>query len=82
MLGALWALGTAVVKELRLPKERRTWQGTVLGVVPYDLRWPTLAIVRSRFWAPEDPRLFTPRVFGVGWSVNIARLVDLLRRPR
>lgn len=80
MLGALGALAAAVVQELRLPKDRRTWQGTVLGVVPYDLRPPSWTIVRSRFWAPEDPRIFTPRVFGVGWSVNLARLAELLRR--
>jgi len=81
-LASLAALAAAVTKELRLPRERRSWQGTVLGVVPYDLRPPTLAVIRSRFWAPEDPRIFTPRVFGVGWSVNLARLVDLIRPPR
>ena len=29
--------------------------------------------------APEDPRLLTPQIFGVGWSVNLGRLVALLR---
>lgn len=82
MVAASSALAAAVVKELRLPKERRTWHGTVFGVLPYDLRPPTPALVRARFWAPDDPRIFTPRVFGVGWSVNFARLVELVRPSR
>ena len=38
--------------------------------VPYDFRFPTLQRVRDRFWNPDDPRIFTPHVFGVGWSLN------------
>jgi hypothetical protein len=71
----VWAL----VQELRKPKGERTWNGVVAGVVPYDFRVPTLARTRSRLWAPEDPRLITPQVFGVGWSLNAGRLVALLR---
>lgn len=29
---------------------------------------------RSRLWAPEDPRLFVPRGFGLGWRVNVGNL--------
>lgn len=29
---------------------------------------------RSRLWAPEDPRLFVPRGFGIGWRVNVGNL--------
>lgn len=29
---------------------------------------------RSRMWAPEDPRLFVPRGFGLGWRVNTGAL--------
>lgn len=29
---------------------------------------------RSRMWAPEDPRLFVPRGFGLGWRVNVGNL--------
>lgn len=71
-------LATAVVRELRLPSEQRTWQGTVLGV-PYDLRRPTWRRVQESWWAPQDPRLLTPRVLGVGWSLNLGRVVSRVR---
>ena len=48
--------------------------------VPYDFRFPTLERVRQRLWNPEDPRIFTPNVFGVGWSLNFYHLVRLLKR--
>ena len=44
--------------------------------VPYDLRFPTLARIRERMWNREDPGIFTPRVFGAGWTVNFATLKD------
>jgi hypothetical protein len=66
--------GLAVVKELRTPRRRRRWHGTILGV-PYDFRRPTFKRARSRLWNPRDKRLFTPRTFGVGWDVNFARLL-------
>jgi hypothetical protein len=65
------ALGT----ELRKPRDARTWNGRLLGLVPYDFRKPTLQRVKARWWNPGDARLLTPRVFGVGWSINLARLV-------
>jgi uncharacterized membrane protein len=66
----------AVVRELRLPADERTWHGRIL-YVPYDFRIPTLARVRERLWAP-DQALVVPQVFGVGWSLNIGRLVALV----
>jgi hypothetical protein len=48
--------------------------GKFLGV-PYDWRRPTLARIKSRWWNPEDPRLFTPRSFGWGYDINLARLL-------
>jgi Family of unknown function (DUF5808) len=69
------ALGLAAVSEqLQQPKEARTWHGTVLGV-PYDFRFPTPARIKQRWWNPDDERLFTPHVFGIGWSVNLYRLL-------
>ena len=50
--------------------------------VPYDFRFPTLRRLRERWWNPEDTRLFTPQVFGVGWSVNLHRLVAVLSRDQ
>lgn len=69
----------AVFKERRKPAAQRTWHGELAGFVPYDLRRPTLARVRASVWNPESPRLFTPQAFGVGWSLNVGRLVRLLR---
>lgn len=67
-------VAAAVGTELRKPRRKRTWHGRVLGVVPYDLRRPTFARVKSRWWNPRDSRVLTPRAFGVGWDVNLARL--------
>jgi hypothetical protein len=78
LLGAIAGIGliaAAVGTELRKPRGARTWNGRVLGLVPYDFRKPTVERVKARWWNPGDARLFTPRVFGVGWSVNLARLV-------
>ena len=47
--------------------------------VPYDFRLPTPRRVRDRWWNKTDGRLLTPHVFGVGWSVNVYRLLSLLR---
>ena len=52
--------------------------GQLLGV-PYEFRIPTWNRLRERFWNPEDARIFTPHVFGVGWSVNVYQLVKRLR---
>ena len=68
----------AVVKELRTPAEKRQWHGS-LGFVPYDLRMPTVARVKERMWNPDDDRVISPRVFGVGWTVNLGRVVELVR---
>lgn len=68
----------AVVRELRLPADQRTWHGVVAGVVPYDFRRPTMARLRAANWDPEG-RLVGPRAIGVGWTVNTGRLVHLVR---
>jgi hypothetical protein len=74
------ALGAvAVVEQLRRPSEERTWEGTVAGFVPYDFRVPTIQRARNRWWNPDEPRLFVPQVFGVGWTINLARLVGFVR---
>jgi hypothetical protein len=79
---ALALLALAVVKELRTPREVRTWHGTLFGFVPYDLRPPSLDRVRASLWAPDDDRYVVPRSFGVGWSPNLARVWALVRSAR
>jgi hypothetical protein len=70
----------AVVKELRTPSEERTWHGVVAGFVPYDLRVPTITRLRERVWAPEEEHLLNPHPFGVGWTLNVGRVVSLIRQ--
>lgn len=67
-------VAAAVVTELRKPPDERTWEGTLGGVVPYDLRPPTAERVMQRLWAPGNATVFTPHIFGVGWSMNLGRL--------
>ena len=74
VLTALTAL--AVYDQYVRAPDYRTWEGHVFGV-PYDFRAPTLARVHQRIWNPDDPRLLTPHVFGVGWTVNLYQLVRL-----
>ena len=82
----MWLIRTAVVgavlgalyTELRKAPEERTWNGKLLGVVPYDFRLPTVERLRQAYWNPRSPKLFTDRPFGVGWSVNIPTVMRRL----
>lgn len=77
-LAGVGLLCAAVVSELRKPADQRTWQGSVGGVVPYDLRPPTMERVVERTWAPDDPAIVKPHVFGVGWWLNLGRIARRL----
>src|SRR5262245_48938526 len=79
-LVALVLSAVAVIKELRTPADQRTWNGKVASVVPYDFRMPTIARAKERMWNPESPTIVGPRVFGVGWTVNVGRLFELGRQ--
>jgi len=68
-------LVAAIATELRKSASARTWHGMLANCVPYDLRLPTLSQVLGRIWAPDDPRVFVSTPFGVGWTINFARLV-------
>ncbi|HVX30686.1 MAG TPA: DUF5808 domain-containing protein [Nitrolancea sp.] len=67
-------LGAAIVDQVRRPADERTWTGQI-SIFPYDLRMPTLARLRERYWNPDDERIFTPQFFGVGWSINVAQIL-------
>lgn len=41
------------------------------GGLPYDWRKPSAARVKARLWNPGDKRLFTPKSFGWGFTVNL-----------
>jgi hypothetical protein len=77
-LSTLSLAGVAIAQELRKPRDRRRWHGIVAGYVPYDFRMPSRARYRERIWAPDDPRLVPPQAFGVGWTLNVGRLLRLL----
>ena len=70
-LVGLSLLGAAVVTELRTPPGERTWHGRLLGLVPYDLRPPTVARLRTALWDPASSDVLVPTAFGVGWTVNV-----------
>lgn len=70
--------GLAIRQELVKPKSERTWHGTLFGWLPYDFRRPTMQRVRDTMWAPMNPKLFMPRVFGLGWDINFGRLFTIL----
>ncbi|MGZ6546393.1 MAG: DUF5808 domain-containing protein [Actinomycetota bacterium] len=72
-------LGAAVITELRKPREERTWHGKLAGFVPYELRPPTLDRVRETYWDPTDEHVLKPPVWGVGWAVNVGRVVQMIR---
>ena len=55
---------------VRIETPNTIGSGNVLGV-PYDLRVPTSERVAERLWNPRDPRIWMPRVFGMGWDVNM-----------
>ena len=78
LVGGLF--GAAIAQELRKPAGEREWVGQLGGVVPYDLRKPTAERVVAEFWSPDDPRILMPHSFGVGWGVNVGRLVRLASR--
>jgi hypothetical protein len=72
---SLALVAAAVTKELRKEPDERTWHGTVVGFVPYELRIPNVERVKERWWSPENPKVIGPRVWGVGWTVNLGRVV-------
>ena len=82
----MWLIRTALVgavlgavyTELRKPPEQRTWNGRLLGLVPYDFRMPSIERLRQAYWNPRSPKVFTDRPLGVGWAVNIPTLLRRL----
>ena len=73
-------VAASVRKELTRPPAEREWHGQLAGFIPYEFRLPTVDRIRERCWNPDDPGVLTLHVFGVGWSVNIGRLIRLLGR--
>ena len=68
----------AVCQELEKPKEERHWHGK-LGFIPYDFRLPTIERFKESYWNPDDGRIFTPEVLGIGWAINFYALMEKMR---
>lgn len=56
-------------------------QGRLLGM-PYDFRGASVDRIGSRLWNPADPRIFMPRLFGLGWTINFGALAVKLHLIR
>jgi hypothetical protein len=76
-LAGVGLMVAAISQEMSKPEAERTWHGRVFGFVPYDFRPPSWDRIRASYWNSDDDRLFTDRVFGVGWALNLyqARLL-------
>ena len=72
----------AIREEMNKPEDQRTWNGMVGGVVPYDFRPPTFQRLKAALWSPDDERLITPHPWGVGWTINMGRLLRVLQGAR
>jgi hypothetical protein len=77
-IATLGLVAAAIATELAKPAPERTWHGRVLDVVPYDFRPPTWRRFRDAYWNPQSDRLFSDRVFGVGWAINLYRAKTLM----
>jgi hypothetical protein len=79
MMGiSMGLIAAAVYRELQKSPDERTWHGRVGGFVPYDFRPPTLERVREAYWNPHESRIFTDRVLGIGWAINLYSLLQVL----
>ncbi len=80
---AVVALTTAAIcQELEKPKEERTWHGKIAGFIPYDFRLPTIERFKKSYWNPYDSHIFTRRVMGIGWTINLYALLERLNLLR
>jgi len=69
----------AICQELEKPGEERKWHGNVAGFVPYEFRIPTCERIKKSYWNPDDSRILTRPLFGVGWGINLHALLENLR---
>ena len=76
---AIEALGypRAYARSIRLAltgeEDGPTPQGRILGL-PYDFRGANASRLAERIWNPADPRVFMPRLFGVGYTLNFGAI--------
>jgi uncharacterized protein DUF5808 len=56
---------------------RTNRQGRWLGI-PYDWRRPSGERIRNRMWNRDDRRVFPPKSYGWGYTVNFAEVARRL----
>ncbi len=76
-IAACVLLALALWDQLARDPAYRDWHGHVFGM-PYDFRRPTFGRIRAALWSPDEATIFSPHVFGVGWTLNAGRLYTLL----
>ena len=74
-----WAIFT--VAAVRHAIKSRQSHGSFKGV-PFEFRFPTPSRIKERAWNPDDKRIFTPNVFGVGWGINAYQVRETWRSNR
>jgi len=57
---------------------KRKLVGKFLGI-PYDFRAPTISVIKERSFNKNDKRIFTPHIFGWGYSINFYQLFKKLK---
>lgn len=48
--------------------------------LPYDFRKPTVNRAKSRMWNPDEPRMFPPKSYGWGLTINFYRVLHPFSR--
>lgn len=75
IIGITVLMGLAIREQLQMPKDQRTWHGTLFNI-PYDFRWPTMKRLREAFWNKDTARVLVPHAFGMGWTINFYPLIN------
>ena len=63
-----------------IDRQSHSASDTLFGIVPYDFRPPTWHRIRDAYWNPNSEHLFSDRVFGVGWALNLHRAKTLMEQ--
>jgi Family of unknown function (DUF5808) len=71
---ALIYVAIAITQQLQRPPKERTWYGQI-AAIPYDFRIPTVARIRATFWNKDTSRILLPKVFGIGWDINLYPII-------
>lgn len=63
-------------------KDQKKEQQTFLGMPMNWEKWDTEKALRT-MWNPDDDTLFPPKIFGIGWTINlhaVLRKVGVIKR--